>query len=271
MIAPHAPTAKTKYSSKKMVFPFLFVAIICSYLCAAEERIDTSQDVVRIHRQLIDRHGNFLEQEDEVMKSLPIGRDKMLGRNMPTDVRRYQTTETREEKQGDAFNRVGKQLGNRKAWLDRYKDMLNRWEKNQDEIDSNTKETTIYEENPLTPVLRETIPNADSSSVSFLISGGDQYKHNGRNNGNLEDTLSDHRIIGELQRLMTSTTKSTTRQYYRSTYLSPILNRITTPTYYQTSIQTTTTTTTTTSRQTAESILDIQGKHYCTSKLSMIL
>ena len=272
MDPPRASTARTKCISTRMAFPFILIAITClSYLCVAEERIEASHDAVRIQRQLTDRHGNFLEQKDEVTKSELIERNRPLGRNMPTDVK-YQT-ENNEEKQGNVFGRVGRQDGNRKAWLDRYKDMLNRWEKNQDDDGSDKNEANPYGDNTSAPEIRETIPNADSSSVSFLISGGDQYKPNGRNNGNLDDTLSDHRIIGELQRLMTSTTKSTTRPFFRSTYLSPIRNRITTPTYYQTLLKTTTATTTTpkTSRPISEPILDIQGEHYCVSNLYLYI
>merc|ERR1712110_1276500 len=87
----------------------------------------------------------------------------------------------------------------------------------------------------------------DSSSVSVLISGSDKHKQvSGRNNGNLEYSLSDDKIIEGLQRLMTSTTKRTTRPYHRSTYQSPFRNRLTTISTYQQPVTEKATTTTTT-------------------------
>ena len=123
---PNPTTTRTKCGPmRKVAFPFITLIAITSfsYLCCNAERTKTSYDAFRIPKQLTDRHGNFLEQEDEVMKSLPIGRDKMLGRNMPTDVKHHKDIYM----QDDVIGRISRQVGgNRKAWLDRYKEMLNR-------------------------------------------------------------------------------------------------------------------------------------------------
>ena len=243
-------TTRTKCFST-MAFPFILIAITSSsfsYICFAE-RTNTLHDAVRTHRQLTDRHGNFLKQREGITKSGLIETSTSLGRNMPTDVKHHTDDDDGER---DKRGRIGRQVGNRKAWLDRYKEMLNRWEEHEDDEVSNRNEENDYIENPSTPTIKETYIIPDSNQVSFLISGGqDNYTPvGGRNNGNLEHTLSDHKLIEGLQRLMTSTTRSTTRKYYRSTFLSPV--RETTPSYYRIPVTTTTTTTTTTRKTTTK-------------------
>jgi hypothetical protein len=118
-------------------------------------------------------------------------------------------------------DRNGRSLQNRKAWLDRYKEMLTRWERNDDDNSREyaTQPNVNLEFQPVTPTVKERYVIPDSSSVSYLIAGGDKYQPvQGRNNGNLEDTLPDHKIIEGLKRLMTSTTtRRTTKPYRRST------------------------------------------------------
>ena len=259
-------TTRTKCFSTMMAFPFIIIFLLLSnsYVCIAEEeRINTLYDAARIRRQLTDRHGNFLGRQF----SPPIERSSSLGRNMPIDVEHHIVEDTN---YGDRIQgeRTERQLGNRDAWLDRYKQMLNRWEKNEDQEISNTNDNNGYNYNPSTPSIRETYIIPDSNSVSFILSGGD---NGGRNRGSLANTLSDNKVIEGIQRLMTSTARSTTRKQYRSTYpRNPQIHkrtRQTTQPYRSTStttttVRTTSTTTTisTTSRPTVRRILYSQGK-----------
>ena len=259
---PNPTTTRIKCGPmRKVAFPFITLIAITSfsYLCCNAERTKTSYDAFRIPKQLTDRHGNFLEHKDGITKFETIESVTPLGRNMPTDVKHHKDIYM----QDDVIGRISRQVGgNRKAWLDRYKEMLNRWEKNNDDSSSNVDENYQYGENPSTPILKDTYVIPDSSSVSVLISGGDKYKQvSGRNNGNLEYSLSDDKIIEGLQRLMTSTTKRTTRPYHRSTYQSPFRNRWTTiSTYQQPVTEKVTTTTTTKSPKTTTYAVNKYGK-----------
>ena len=255
-------TTRTKcFSTTMMAFPFIIIFLLLSYSCVCiseEERITKSYDAARTRRQLTDRHGNFLGRKS----TTPIERSASLGRNMPINVDHHIPN------YGDRINgeRTERQLGNRKIWLDRYKEMLNRWEKNENQDVTNLNQEDSYDKNPSTPTVRETYVIPDSNSVSFLISGGDKYSSN---RASLAQTLSDHKVIEGIQRLMTSTTQSTTRKLYRSTYLSPSRTRYTTQTYQRTNAPITTTQTTqptTTTRRTTSKVtlrpqLYSQGKN----------
>ena len=268
-MALNISTTRTKcFSTTMMAFPFIIIFLLLSYSCvciAEEERIkESNDDAARIRRQLTDRHGNFLGRQSSTL----IERSSSLGRNMPVDIDHHILEDNNygERIKGE---RTERQLGNRKVWLDRYKEMLNRWEKNDDQKVSNSNDHNVYDSNPSTPNVRETYVIPDTNSVSFLISGGDKYSSGGnRKRASLAQTLSDHKVIEGIQRLMTSTTQSTTRKLYRTTYLSPIRTRYTTQTFRKTTVPTTTvrttrTTTTssrTTSRSTQRPQLYTQGK-----------
>ena len=262
-MALNISTTRTKcFSTTMMAFPFIIIFLLLSYSCvciAEEERIkESNDDDARIRRQLTDRHGNFLGRQSSTL----IERSSSLGRNMPVDIDHHILEDSN---YGDRIKgeRTERQLGNRKVWLDRYKEMLNRWEKNDDQKVSNSNEHNVYDSNPSTPNVRETYVIPDTNSVSFLISSDGSRKR-----ASLAQTLSDHKVIEGIQRLMTSTTQSTTRKQYRTTYLSPIRTRYTTQTFRKTTVPTTTvrttrTTTTssrTTSRSTQRPQLYTQGK-----------
>ena len=264
-MALNISTTRTKcFSTTMMAFPFIIIFLLLSYSCvciAEEERIkESNDDAARIRRQLTDRHGNFLGRQSSTL----IERSSSLGRNMPVDIDHHILEDSN---YGDRIKgeRTERQLGNRKVWLDRYKEMLNRWEKNDNEEISDINENNSYDKNPSTPTVRETYVIPDSNSVSFLISGGDKYSSGNR--ASLAQTLSDYKVIEGIQRLMTSTTQSTTRKQYRTTYISPLRTRYTTQPYRRTTVTTTTATTTqrtttrrTTSRSTLRPLLYSHGK-----------
>ena len=240
-----------------MAFPFILIVITCTYLCNADS-IEESYDDLHIHREVTDRHGNFLAQKSGITKLEPIEKGMPLGRNMPT----YDKGHGYRSNERSRMHRTGRQVDNRKAWLDRYKEMLTRWERNSDNSSGgNENKGNTNVETLSTPTVKETYAIPDSSSVSYLISGGEKYQSAGRNNGNLDDTLSDHKIIEGIQRLMTSTTRrSTTRHFLRSSYPSSVREPTTTPTFYQTTVKPATTTSSIISIVTSNDVFAEQGK-----------
>ena len=249
-MATHSKTTTT--TLLMLAFPFVLIAVVfcCSVLPAeASNQISHMQRQTELQRVTQQRHdGDFNSQIgirnakmilDSSSSQIP------LGRNMPTDDVSQNVGEIARD---ESDRRDGRNLKNTKAWLDRYKEMLTRWDRNDNgAYTSNTNigqsvSSTNLDIPPVIPTVRKryVIPDSGSSSASYLIGGGDKYPSpaKGRNNGNLEDTLPDHLIIQGIQRLMTSTTtKRTTAAYYRRS-TSALRQKTTTPTVKDTSRRT---------------------------------
>ena len=273
-----APTAAATIFITKVAFPFvLLIVIILAPSCClftSAEPTETYLDFLHTEGQVNDDvYGDFFGKRIGLKESpkVTVNNRLPLGRNMPTDDINQRIISSNNKVIGqddEDYDRNGRSLQNRKAWLDRYKEMLTRWERNDDDAsrEYSTQSNENLEFQPVTPTVKERYVIPDSSSVSYLIAGRDKYQPvQGRNNGNLEDTLPDHKIIEGLKRLMTSTTtRRTTKPYRRATtYSTTSIRQYTTQSTFPTTTKRTT-------RTTPASTTLAQSKYQFVSRYNMV-